>query len=1585
MFTRKILFLFSFLFLSISAFAQPINDDCAGIIDLGEAPICPAVLDTFNNVGATESIISTDPDFQVPACFNGGVVQRDVWFSFTIPTDGSIVDFQITVTGVDGPNGSIIQPQIAVYRGDCLVDELQELDCATSPLGATEIIIDLEGLTPGLEYFLRIEDWSASAAPNEGDFVLCIDEAPTCFNLCDTETESASCEGKLYDSGGPDGDYSNNENCTFTICPSEFHQCIFINVVEYNMEQGFDDLTFYAGEDTNAPQIFQLTGAGNDFEVQAFSDCVTIQFTSDGSATDEGFFLEWMCSPDTCTIDPPSTCDDPTIIPNLPYDNDDLTTCFAGNSITTSPCNNFFITGEEYIFTYDSPGDECIMVDITGSDASTGVAVYNECPNTASECVAIAGGNFGQVDPTIGAAFLETAGTYYIVVANPNFCTDFNIEITQVECPTILPPANDCDDAVGLNGCGNQPSIISVSQEPATNLDYTDGCWGGPGAANFTWFVFQAQEDGNFGFLADDNTGQPFADIDINVWGPFDSQDFLCDSVGVVEPIRSTYSGLSGETGLTDIHPVTGAMVTDICEGAGGDKFVSTIDVLEGEWYVILINDFGGTIENGEINMDFTFTSDGVLGPIGEDFSITSDTAICPGETVQLLAEGGNLVQWVPDPALSCTNCPNPIADISETTTFQAAIFGACGADTLEVEVGVLQVDAGPDLSVCLNEQIQIIAGANFSSVTYEWTGGSIGMLSCTDCPDPIVTATMPGIFTYEVTVTGVSCSFADQMTLEIIDAPAPDYSISDDLQICNGETVEIGGADTGINYSWTSVPIGFTSNEANPSVTPNESTTYILQIENTLCPVPSFDSVFVEVSELPIALAENDTTICEDDSVQLSLMEQEDEVTYLWTPINGLDNPNSPTPIATPQTTTTYTVTSNRNGCENTASITVTVINISVEVTVQDTFGICIGESIDLAAFANPATDIVWTPNGSLDLPIGTNVIATPIAGTQYFATVEIDGCIRRDSVYIRVDSLPDLAILPSDTTVCQGEQVLLTSPIFEPALYQDIIFEWTPTLGQLTPDSLFNMVILGQETTVYQRIATNGFCSDTTFANIEVITAGAIEIDPVDPICAGDSVQLLASTDLMGNLAWNENPDLSCLDCPNPTATPASTSTYQVTLEGFDCPVEESITVEVIPLPTANINNTVLCPNEDITLNPGGNPNFDYTWFSPDDMDFNSSTETSPVVMPTATSQYFVTVTNGDCPEFIDSLTVFVETALTDIPPMDLEICSDETGILTYETNLPGTITWSGLTNATCMGCSTLDLVVDNTAIGINQYTVNYINDCGEIRNFTVDVEVFEAPTANLNDELICLGDTVLINAGGSTNFNYAWSTNATTPSIEVNPATSTTFTVSVTNGTVCQELIDSATVNVISDYTVTIMPQDTSVTPNQPVTLTATAVFTNGDTTAVPGIYTWFFGGNPIASTQSITQSFEETGIFGFSVSFEDNNLCGNAVDSTTISVIDVQIPNAFTPNGDDNNSQFGLVTGGMVDVLDFRVYNRWGNTVYEVRDTDSDMARWNGGKDNDMENPLPADVYLYYIQYQVGNSEIITARGDVTLIR
>ncbi len=173
---KKYFLLLFVLFTANFSFAQEVYDECDGAIALGEAPSCPEAV--FTNVDATTSTIYSTPDFEIPSCWDD--VGNDVWASFTVPADGSYVDFQISVNGTaDGPNmDPLFQPRVALYRGECSLDGMVELACEEANIGSGSVSLDIEGLTPGEVYFLRMSTYSATATPNDGDFMVCVDTIP---------------------------------------------------------------------------------------------------------------------------------------------------------------------------------------------------------------------------------------------------------------------------------------------------------------------------------------------------------------------------------------------------------------------------------------------------------------------------------------------------------------------------------------------------------------------------------------------------------------------------------------------------------------------------------------------------------------------------------------------------------------------------------------------------------------------------------------------------------------------------------------------------------------------------------------------------------------------------------------------------------------------------------------------------------------------------------------------------------------------------------------------------------------------------------------------------------------------------------------------------------------------------------------------------------------------------------------------------------------------------------------------------------------------------------------------------------------
>ena len=151
------------------------------------------------------------------------------------------------------------------------------------------------------------------------------------------------------------------------------------------------------------------------------------------------------------------------------------------------------------------------------------------------------------------------------------------------------------------------------------------------------------------------------------------------------------------------------------------------------------------------------------------------------------------------------------------------------------------------------------------------------------------------------------------------------------------------------------------------------------------------------------------------------------------------------------------------------------------------------------------------------------------------------------------------------------------------------------------------------------------------------------------------------------------------------------------------------------------------------------------------------------------------------------------------------------------------------------------------------------------------------------------------------------------------------------------------------------------------------TASVVATGG---TAPYTYAWSSGQN----TADITVAPTVTTLYIVTVSNTDG--C-SVVDSTNVTVIptpevDVKIPTAFSPNGDGKNDFFDVLNRFQVQVDEFRIYNRWGELVYNNPD-----GEWDGRFRNTEQ---PIGVYVYYLKVtylKSGKQDALS--GNVTLLR
>lgn len=815
-----------------------------------------------------------------------------------------------------------------------------------------------------------------------------------------------------------------------------------------------------------------------------------------------------------------------------------------------------------------------------------------------------------------------------------------------------------------------------------------------------------------------------------------------------------------------------------------------------------------------------------------------TDTLICPGNPVSLMADGGDIYLWTPSTGLSCTDCPGPTAIVTENTIYTVEIIRNGDTTVQTFAIDVYGINLGPDVSVCNNAVVTLNpGGVDYPDATYAWQGFPPNF-SCTDCPSPQLTGLGTGIYFYFGFLNAPGCSFTDTLKVSVFNGQQPTYDIANDTILCIGNALNLGGADEPNNfYSWTSNPAGFSSNEPNPTVTPQEPTTYFLTVASSSCPFSVFDSVRVDLVPNIVLNLPKDTLICQGQPVRLNTSEAQDGVVYAWTPNDGnISDTTLVNPIARPETTTTYKVVATNAGCVVTDSVEIAVSPIDIQLNVDTAF-LCLGGEVqvDVVALIPSNAQVTWSP--LFDISIGAGgltVSLDPDESALYTASISTPGCTRSASVWVQVDSLPaNLSVLPADTTICQGSLVLLTSQVFEPASFPGIAFEWTPLAGQESADSLYNLVVKPSDTTVYQRITTIGACIDTTLATVNVIPTANMNITPQNAIvCPGDTVRLTLTYDPgVTNIMWMPESGLSCTSCDTPLVTVFGNAFYTVTGEFQGCPVSATALVQAYPLPGyAFPNDRKLCLGDTLRLNTIDDPLTTYSWTSTAP-GFGTQTTATPIWIPNQpNATFFLDAFTGNGCRVLDTFSVTYSTSTLEAFG-DTTICRGQVAKLTAIAALPGTFTWNdGQTGSTILV----------SPIGTTTYTVEYkyAGDCFLYDLVTVAVQGSGPEVTFPTDRQLCLGDTATLNTTPVFGATYSWTSQppgfTSTSSVpSLIPTVTTTYFVTAVQGS-CVET-GSVTL-VVSNATVNAKP-DTAVCAGEDVLLTATPTGTTSGSS-----YSW-----------------------------------------------------------------------------------------------------------------------------------------------
>jgi gliding motility-associated-like protein len=353
----------------------------------------------------------------------------------------------------------------------------------------------------------------------------------------------------------------------------------------------------------------------------------------------------------------------------------------------------------------------------------------------------------------------------------------------------------------------------------------------------------------------------------------------------------------------------------------------------------------------------------------------------------------------------------------------------------------------------------------------WHWDFGVTGILSDTsNLPTPTYTYPDTGVYTVKLVVNpGDPCSDSATMQLGVFPGFFPDFNSNG---ICVNKPTQFTDASTtvyGAVNSWRwdfgeSTATNDTSRLQNPAYTypvVGLKTIELIVGSNKGC-LDTIQKDITIIDKPPITLPFRDTLICSIDSLRIPTT---GSGVFTWTPNYNILFANTSNPLVHPDVTTWYKVELDDNGCKNTDSVRVRVVD-QVTLSVRSDTTFCRGDGVQLSA-STDGLAFTWTPNTDLSNPNIVNPIANPPATTTYQLTARIGNCSATDDVTVFVVPYPSVNAGP-DVTICYDASAQLNGNIIASNFF------WRPQ-GSLNNPNILNPIARPGQTTSYILTATD------------------------------------------------------------------------------------------------------------------------------------------------------------------------------------------------------------------------------------------------------------------------------------------------------------------------------------------------------------------------------------------------------------------------------------------------------------------------------------------------------------------------------
>ena len=700
----------------------------------------------------------------------------------------------------------------------------------------------------------------------------------------------------------------------------------------------------------------------------------------------------------------------------------------------------------------------------------------------------------------------------------------------------------------------------------------------------------------------------------------------------------------------------------------------------------------------------------------------------------------------------------------------------------------------------------------------------------------------------------------------------------------------------------------------------------------------------------------------------------------------------------------------------------------------------LCINSALSQAiTFTTTGAAGIGTPTG---LPAGVTAIwsnntimitGTPTVAGLFNYSIPLSGGCGIVSAAGTIDVKPRPIIQPATATICSGQTFTVS-----PANGNGIIvptgttYSWLSPItsggmsgasgtGALISGTLLNATTIAQ-TATYTVTPSASNCTGADFTVVATVNpTPTISFSIADQtLCAGSASQevTISSPTAGVTISWTSSFPSGLTALPNTksgttlipsyiftnsTATPITVS-FVATVSTGGTPSCQGVggTYKIIVLPTppppATQSLVEYChndPSSELTAT-AASPNT-LIWYIPPN---NSPSPTAPTPSTSIVGSfmYYVTQVSTTTPA-CESQRAEIEVRINPIPQIAVSAvapttCNSNNGVMTISGLFSNTsyglhyVVNSVTINTTASTNLSGNIIINNLVSGIYKDIWVVLNNC---RSNIVDgpfnlvnPDVPATPDAESNSP-ICEGETIQLNAISLTpNVTYAWTgpngynstlQNPKVPNAPINSA-GLYKVLAMDNG--CNSEADSVNVVVHPNPIVDLGP-DLQLLP--PANQLLTPTITNGPISQ----YTWTPSQN-LSCSNCPTPTATFISSIAYQLTVLNNNGCIGQDEIRLSALCEaplVYIPNAFVPNG-TVNSVFRIRSAGSIIVKNLRIFNRWGELIFERSNFPTNDAAygWDGRINGSLPNP---DVFVYTVEVQCDSGSTLFLKGNVTLLR